>query len=358
MKSKTSAPWPLSTQDSPFTLDQLQVVRAIAQHGSFRRAADSLYISQPAVSLQVQNLEKQLGTQLFDRSARKVQLTEAGHMLLAYSNRILGLCQEACRAIRDLQDLNRGTLTLGASQTVGTYVMPRLIGQFRQQHPHVLVQLHVQSTRRITHRVAGGDLDLAIVGGEVPYELRQTLEVLPYGEDEFILVTAAVETGRNATEVWLMNQTLLQKQDLQKLPFITLDSQSSTRHTIDLALGRYGLDADAFRVEIELSSLEAMKNAVRAGLGVAFLPRIAIEQELAAGSLRPLEVEGIVIKRTLWLVTNPERYQSQSAQVFRKQILQQRSDPLPGISGALATIAHANSANREETNVTGSSPCA
>ncbi|GAB4211229.1 MAG: LysR family transcriptional regulator [Synechococcales cyanobacterium] len=330
MKSKVPHPWPITHQESPFTLDQLQVVRAIAQHGSFRRAADSLYISQPAVSLQVQNLEKQLGTILFDRSARKVQLTEAGHMLLSYSNRILGLCQEASRAIRDLQDLKRGTLALGASQTVGTYVMPRLIGQFRQLHPNVLVQLHVQSTRRITHRVASGDLDVAIVGGEIPYELRQSLEVVPFDEDEFVLVTAAVEEGRNATEVWLMNQQCLQKNDLQNLPFIMLDSQSSTRHTIDLALGRYGLDPDAFRVEMELSSLEAIKNAVRAGLGVAFLSRVTIEQELSDGHLRRLEVEGIEIKRTLWLVTNPARYQSQSAQVFRKQLLQRQTlSPVP-----------------------------
>lgn len=312
---------PLKNQESPFTLDQLHIIRAIAQHGSFRKAADSLYISQPAVSLQIQNLEKQLGVTLFDRGGRKVQLTEAGQILVNYGNRILGLCLEAGRALRDLQDLKRGTLALGASQTVGTYIMPRLMGQFRQSHPQVLVQLHVQSTRRIAHRVVNGDLDLAIVGGEIPYELRTNLEVSAYGEDEFVLVTATTHSGRSATEVQILNQPLLQTSDLQKLPFITLDSQSSSRHTLDMALSRYGLDPDLFRVEMELSSIEAIKNAVRAGLGVAFLSLMAVDLELERGTLRRLHVEGLEVKRTLWVAVNPDRYQSQSAQVFRTEVL-------------------------------------
>ncbi|WP_373525489.1 LysR family transcriptional regulator, partial [Nostoc sp.] len=102
--------------DLPFTLDQLRILKAIAQEGSFKRAADSLYVSQPAVSLQVQNLERQLDVPLFDRGGRRAQLTEAGHLLLSYGEKILSLCQETCRAIEDLQKLQGGTLIVGASQ--------------------------------------------------------------------------------------------------------------------------------------------------------------------------------------------------------------------------------------------------
>ena len=110
--------------DVPFTLDQLRIVRAISEYGSFRKAADKLFISQPAVSLQVQSLERSLEVLLFDRGGRRVVLTEAGHLLVEYSIRILNLSEEACRALVDLQELKRGNLMLGASQTVGTYMMP------------------------------------------------------------------------------------------------------------------------------------------------------------------------------------------------------------------------------------------
>jgi DNA-binding transcriptional LysR family regulator len=101
--------------DLPFTLDQLRILRAIASEGSFKKAADSLYVTQPAVSLQIQNLEKQLDVSLFDRGGRKAQLTEAGHLLLSYCDRILSQCQEACRALDDLHNLRGGSLIVGAS---------------------------------------------------------------------------------------------------------------------------------------------------------------------------------------------------------------------------------------------------
>ena len=162
--------------DLPFTLDQLRILRAIASEGSFKKAADSLYVTQPAVSLQIQNLEKQLSVSLFDRGGRKAQLTEAGHLLLSYCDRILSQCQEACRALEDLHNLRGGSLIVGASQTTGTYVMPRMIGLFRQKYPEVAVQLQVHSTRRTGWSVANGQVDLAIIGGELPTELCELLQ--------------------------------------------------------------------------------------------------------------------------------------------------------------------------------------
>ena len=174
--------------DLPFTLDQLRILKAIANEGSFKKAADSLYVTQPAVSLQIQNLEKQLEVELFDRAGRKAQLTEAGEVLLKYCERILSQCQEACRALDDLNNLKGGSLVIGASQTTGTYLMPRMIGIFRQKYPEVAVQLEVHSTRRTGWSVANGHVDLAIIGGELPQELNELLEVTPYATDELALV--------------------------------------------------------------------------------------------------------------------------------------------------------------------------
>ncbi|MEL7476464.1 MAG: LysR family transcriptional regulator, partial [Cyanobacteria bacterium J06555_12] len=176
--------------DVPFTLDQLRIIRAISEQGSFRKAADKLFISQPAVSLQVQSLERALEVTLFDRGGRKVVLTEPGKLLVDYSARILNLSEEACRALVDLQDLKRGTLALGASQTVGTYMMPRIIGEFRKSYPQISVQLQVLSTRRVASGVAEGQLDLAIVGGAIPTKLKDQLDVSPFASDEFVLVRA------------------------------------------------------------------------------------------------------------------------------------------------------------------------
>ncbi len=297
----------------PFSLDQLRILKAIAAEGSFKRAADSLFVSQPAVSLQVQNLEKQLNVPLFDRGGRKAQLTEAGQLLLSYGEQIITLCQETCRAIEDLQNLQGGTLIVGASQTTGTYLLPRMIGLFRQRYPDVSVQLHVHSTRRTCWSVANGQVDLAIIGGEAPSELQESLTIIPYAEDEMALILPVFHP--------LAREETIDKEDLYKLNFITLDSQSTIRKVIDNVLIRWEVDPKRLKVEMELSSIEAIKNAVQSGLGVAFVSVKAIEKELQLGILHHAHIKDVELKRTLSLIINPNRYRSKAAEAFSKQIL-------------------------------------
>lgn len=301
--------------DLPFTLDQLRILKAIAAEGSFKRAADSLYVSQPAVSLQVQNLERSLAVPLFDRGGRRAQLTEAGHLLLEYGDRILSLCQETCRAIEDLQNLQGGTLIIGASQTTGTYMLPRMIGQFRQRYPEVAVQLHVHSTRRTAWAVANGQIDLAIIGGEIPPELQESLEAVAYAEDELALVMPVFHP--------LATNDVIARSDLYKLKFITLDSQSTTRKAIDQVLTKGGIETRRLRIEMELNSIEAIKNAVQSGLGVAFLSTSAIEKELQMGVIHRARIESVEVKRTLSVIFNPNRYRSKAAEAFTREILPQ-----------------------------------
>jgi DNA-binding transcriptional LysR family regulator len=303
--------------DLPFTLDQLRILRAISAEGSFKRAADSLYVSQPAVSLQVQNLERQLDVPLFDRGGRRAQLTEAGHLLLGYSDRILSLCQETCRAIEDLQNLQGGTLIIGASQTTGTYLMPRMLGLFRQKYPEVSVQLHVHSTRRTCWSVVNGQIDLALIGGEVPPELLDSLEISPFAEDELALVLPVFHP--------LAELETIQKEDLYKLNFIALDAQSTIRKVIDQILLRSNIDPRRLKLEMELNTIEAIKNAVQAGLGAAFISVSAIDKELQLGVLRRVAIDHVVIKRTLSVISNPNRYRSRAAEIFSKEILPQFS---------------------------------
>lgn len=306
--------------DLPFTLDQLRILKAIAQEGSFKRAADSLYVSQPAVSLQVQNLERQLDVPIFDRGGRRAQLTEAGHLLLSYGEKILSLCQETCRAIEDLQNLQGGTLIVGASQTTGTYLLPKMIGLFRQKYPDVAVQLHVHSTRRTAWSVANGQIDLAIIGGEIPAELGESLKTIPYAEDELALI---LPTSHPFAKL-----ETIQKEDLYKLQFIALDSQSTIRKVIDQVLARCNIDTSRFKLEMELNSIEAIKNAVQSGLGAAFVSTSAIAKELQMGVLHHALIQDVVVKRTLWLIFNPSRYRSKAAEAFSQEILPEFANPV------------------------------
>ncbi|KGG32680.1 RuBisCO operon transcriptional regulator [Prochlorococcus marinus str. SS51] len=297
----------------PFTLDQLRILKAIVHEGSFKKAAESLYVTQPAVSLQIQNLEKQLEIAIFDRGGRKAQLTEAGKLLLKYCERILTQCDKACGAIEDLHNLKGGSLIIGASQTTGTYLMPRMIGLFRQKFPEVSVQLQVHSTRRTGWSVANGQIDLAIIGGQLPNELNELLHIIPYATDQLALILSQKHPLARMKE--------LTKEDLYRLGFVTLDSQSTTRKVVDQLLKDSGLDVQRLRIEMELNSLEAIKNAVQSGLGAAFLPVVSIERELLAGTVHKPLVADLEVKRELKLISNPNRYTSRAAEAFTKEIL-------------------------------------
>ena len=299
--------------DLPFTLDQLKILQMVSNQGSFKKAAEKLYISQPAVSLQIQSLEKQLNTALFYRDKRKARLTETGQLLVKYCNRILNLCEETCRAITELQTLESGTLVIGASQTTGTYLMPRLIGIFRHKYPQISVELQIHSTRKISWGVAQGQIDLAIVGGEIPKELDKTLDVTSYAEDELALILPKSHP--------FSSLDYIQKEDLYRLRFIALDPQSTIRNMIENTLIQHGIDSSYFKIEMELNSIEAIKNAVNSGLGAAFVSVSAITKELELGMFHWAKIDGIQIKRTLSVLLNPKRYYSNATQIFKEEIL-------------------------------------
>jgi DNA-binding transcriptional LysR family regulator len=297
----------------PFTLDQLKILQTISDEGSFKKAAEKLYISQPAVSLQIQSLEKQLNAPIFYRDKRKAYLTETGILLKQYCDRILNLCEETCRALDELQTFQSGTLIIGASQTTGTYLMPRLIGIFRHKYPHISIELQVHSTRQISWAVANGKIDLAIVGGEIPKELSKAVEITSYAEDELALILPVSHP--------FSSLEFIRKEDLYRLRFIALDTHSTIRNVIEHTLNQNGIDSGYFKIEMELNSIEAIKNAVQSGLGAAFVSVSAISKELDLDMLHWTKIEGITIKRTLSIITNPNRYHSSVTELFKDELL-------------------------------------
>lgn len=305
--------------DIPFTLEQLKMLHAIFQEGSFKKAAEKLYVSQPAISLQVQNLERQLNTPLFYRDKRKARLTETGQLLIKYCDRILNLCEETCRALDELHALQAGTLIIGASQTTGTYLMPRLVGLFRHKYPKINLELQVHSTRKIAWGVANGRIDLAVVGGEVPRELRDIIEITSYAEDELALILPMSHPFSALPNI--------QKEDLYRLRFIALNTQSTIRNVIETTLTQNGIDSKYFKIEMELNSIEAIKNAVQSGLGASFVSVSAISKELELGMLHWAKIEGVTIKRTLSILFNPKQYHSNATRIFKEEILEMFVNP-------------------------------
>ena len=304
----------------PFTLDQLKILQTITVEGNFKKAAERLYVSQPAISLQIQNLEKQLNIPIFYRDKRQARLTETGELLVKYADRILNLCEETCRGLEEIQTLQSGGLIIGASQTTGTYLMPRLIGIFRHKYPQITIELQVHSTRRIAWGVSKGQIDLAVVGGKIPDNLKSTLDITSYAEDELALILP--------TSHPFSSLEYIQKEDLYRLKFIALNTQSTIRNVIENTLIENGIDSRQFKIEMELNSIEAIKNAVHSGLGAAFVSVSAITKELELGMLHWAKIEGLTMKRTLSILLNPKRYYSNATQIFKEEILEMLIDPI------------------------------
>jgi DNA-binding transcriptional LysR family regulator len=161
--------------------------------------------------------------------------------------------------------------------------------------------------------VANGQIDLAIIGGEISPELQDSLEIIPYAEDELALILPVNHA--------LAREEMVQKDDLYKLQFIALDSQSTIRKVIDQVLTRCGIETRRLKIEMELNSIEAIKNAVQSGLGAAFVSISAIEKELQMGVLHRSTIHEVVVKRMLTVIINPNRYRSKAAEAFCKEIL-------------------------------------
>lgn len=298
----------------PFTLQQLRILKAIASEKSFTRAAEILFLSQPSLSKQIKTLESRLNILLINRENNIVSLTEAGKLFLQYSERILALCEESCRALNDLKSGDRGNLTVGASQTIGTYLMPRVLALFAQNHPQINIKVHVDSTRKIAKRVLEGDVNIAVVGGNVPQELEKNLKVESFVDDELILIIP------KSHPFALRKKKKITKDDLYHLKFITLNSNSTIRKLIDNILIQNHIRTKQFNVIMQLNSIEAIKTAVSLGLGAAFVSSSAIEKEIELKTIEIIAIENIKITRILSVITNPTCYRSKAMDLFYNEL--------------------------------------
>jgi DNA-binding transcriptional LysR family regulator len=296
----------------PFTLQQLRILKAVATEKSFTKAAELLYLSQPSLSKQIKTLEKNLDILLINRENNKISLTENGKVFLQYSERILALCEESCRALIDLKNGERGNLSVGASQTIGTYLLPHVLALFAQNYPQIDLKVQVNSTRVIAKNVINREIDLAVVGGEIPDDLKKNLTVEDFVEDEFSLIIPKSHP--------FATKTTITKEDLYHLNFITLNSNSTIRKFIDNILTQNKIETKQLKIIMQLNSIEGIKTAVSLGLGAAFVSSSAIEKEIELKTIEILKIENIRITRTLSIISNPECYKSKAFEFFYTEL--------------------------------------
>ena len=279
----------------------LRVFHAVARQLSYSRAAEQLYISQPALSRQVQELEKAIRAQVFHRQGKRIALTDAGRRVYDYAQRVLDLTDEMEQAVRELEDVSRGHLRLVASSTVGIYILPSFLGRFRQHYPEIEVSLQVSNSQQAAAALLQGDFHLGFisVGLEVPGLQWQTLAA-----DELVVLAPPGHplTRRLATPQELCEQTILLR-----------EAGSGTRRCFEQEMERLGQKP---RRVLEMGSTEAIKRGVAAGLGVSALPRRSLTAEEAGGSLEPVMVEGLDLRRSLGILTRKGARLSPAALAF------------------------------------------
>jgi len=297
----------------PFTLQQLRILKAVATEKNFTKAAAVLYLSQPSLSKQIKILEKNLNTLLINRERNKISLTESGKVLLQYSERILALCEESCRALIDLKNGDRGNLTVGASQTIGTYLMPKILTLFAQNYPQIDLKVQVNSTRIIVKKIINREIDIAVVGGEISDDLKKSLNIKSFVSDELSLIISNSHPFAKKTKI--------NKEDLYYLDFITLNQNSTIKIFIDNILIQNQIETKKLKTILQLNSIEGIKTAVSLGLGVAFVSSSAIEKEIKLKTIGTIKIENLQINRKLSIISNPESYKSKAFDFFYTELI-------------------------------------
>jgi len=273
---------------------RLVVFRAVAEHLSFRKAAEHLFLTQPAVSLQIKALEEDLGVQLFDRTGTHIALTAAGELLLRYATQVHSLLSEAEHDIAAASGEHAGQLALGASTTIAQYVLPSILGDFRRQHPRVALTLTSGNTEEIVTAIEQQRIALGLIEG--PARSRD-IKTEPFLLDELVLIVPAAHEWSDRASVPLA--------EVPGVPLLLRERGSGTRQVVEAALERRGVRRRALNVPMELDSTESIKSAVEAGLGVGFVSRWALAKDSRLGStFKIMHIEGLRIERQFLIASS------------------------------------------------------
>ncbi|MEY9091969.1 selenium metabolism-associated LysR family transcriptional regulator [Paenibacillus sp. RC84] len=270
---------------------QLHIFYTVAEKGSFSHAAQALHMTQPAVTMQVQSLEDHFGIKLFHRSTKKIELTEAGRTLIPYARKCVELIRETENAMTGFTAMAEGRLQLGASLTMGEYILPRLLGPFRKEYPNISVAMKVMNTTQILDEIFAHQLTFGLVEAPIQHPDVHTEAIL---SDELKLIVPA---GHPLAEM-----DTIRMEDVFRYPFVLREEGSGTRRVMEEELERRGIACSGMDIVMELGSTGAIKSAVEAGLGVSILSQSSVKHEVRLGILKIKEIEGVSFSRSFYAI--------------------------------------------------------
>jgi len=293
-------------------LKRLEIFCKIIDLKSFTRAAEEVHLAQPTVSEHMRLLEEELNEKLLERSGRNIRLTPAGQLFYPYARRMLLLKDEARQELARFRGEMRGKLLLGASTIPGAYLLPEQLRRFKAAHPNIDLSLKISSTQQTLNDLLEGTLELALTGACTK---QPQLEFVPLASDELILVVAPDHPWKAASP--------LDPLQLGSQPFILREEGSGSRSTMLEALQSHGIRLSNLQVVAEMGNNEAVRQAVKAGIGAAIISRRAVAEEITRGSLRCVPVENLRMTRHIYLVRPLRRSLSPLAELFAQHLLSQ-----------------------------------
>jgi DNA-binding transcriptional LysR family regulator len=284
---------------------QLHIFCRVVECKSFSKAADIVHLSQPTVSSHIKDLEEHFGCQLIDRLAKEAAPTQAGRLLYSHARRLLALRDETEAAMARQQGKTSGSLAVGGSTIPGTYLLPRVIGRFKAEHPQVVLSLVIEDTQRIITSVREGVVELGVVGAET--RERQVLQER-LAADEMRLIVPGGHPWASRKNIPL---PLLLKE-----PYLVRERGSGTLASIQASLTRLGHSSEELNIVAEMGSTEAIRQGIKGGIGVSILSTLAVADDLASGALKAVAVEGLNLSRSFFLTRHRQRSLSPLAAAF------------------------------------------
>jgi len=288
-------------------LMQLEMFVAMVEEGSFHKAAERVFRTQPAVSIAIRKLEQELGCQLFDRANRNAcVLTDTGEVLYGFAKQLLNLRDEAIITLQQLHNLQSGRIRIGANESTGLYLLPRLILAFREQYPKIKIEVFRQLSARLPQELRQRNLDFAILSF-LPD--ANDLEATPMMRDELVLIASPQHALASRERVHI--------RDLGSANFIAHNARSPSREKVIEAFRRF---QTPLNITIEIATIETVKRFVAMNMGLAFVPQMCVQEEVERGELLVIPVEGFRYERTLWAVRRRTDAHSHAAQAFMEVI--------------------------------------
>ena len=302
------------------TLEQLRVFLAVAEHLHFTRAAEELYITQPAVSAAIHCLEEEYGVKLFHRVGRRIEIADAGKLLQIEAQKILEQVALTERGLRELNNLQQGELRVGSSLTIGNYWLPEKISKFKQQYPGISVHCTLANAEEICAGTATGLFDIGLVTGEVKPTLRQILEQEVVGSDRLQIVVGK-------SHPWF-KQVKISVEELVETAWVMREPGSGAQQMLEQALQSWGIALESLEVVLVLSSSEMVKAVVESGVGAAAIPELMVKKELKLSTLRSIQVfssssqQPLNIVQPVLKLKHRERFQTRVAIAFEQMLHQ------------------------------------